>query len=268
MPRPFSLSAAPPYDVAWIRLAQEPLGDQMLSTSRSVLAEPEVPSRSAGNDKQRPVCPRCGTAAEEHQVCLKCDLDLGEQSELPTREAWEHQVLAALEAFGSESTPSRVRWLLPFLAAVALLVGAGWLVTTQGEDQPAGPDQASGADRGDSLGGAALSLSERRCVGDWNGWIAGTSRATTGPARVAGEQDWIGRVSIYKGGSTPELNPGDCVITLVDGSSGAASIFASLQGNYANVSRTAPPLEVKKLERAAQRHPNVAIDASGYLRSP
>jgi hypothetical protein len=54
------------------------------------------------------------------------------------------------------------------------------------------------------------------------------------------------------------------VITVADGSRGA-SIFASVQSEYADVVRSAPRYEAKRLEAAARRDPNAWIDADGHL---
>jgi ribosomal protein L32 len=245
-------------------MARDRLNDRQSSTSGLAAPEAEKPSPSQ-------VCPRCGTAAEEHQLCSKCGLDLFEQPELPTREMWERQVLAALAAFAAEgSAPrSRARQFVLFLAALGLIAGIAWFVIALGGDRVrTNPTRLSGAAPGDLLGGgAATSSAERRCISDWNSWIETGSRASTSPARSAGERGWAARVSVYEGVGASALNPGDCVITLTDGSSRGTSMFASLQGDYANVVQSAPRPELKKLEAAARRDPNAEIDANGHLSS-
>ena len=54
------------------------------------------------------VCPRCGSAAEEHPYCPKCGLHLFEEPELPTREMWERHVLTAAASFAQEAPESDV----------------------------------------------------------------------------------------------------------------------------------------------------------------
>jgi hypothetical protein len=238
-----------------------------------------------------PVCPRCGVPAEEHALCRKCGLKLLEQTRLPTREAWEDQVLAAAASFARTGagvahtaprgdgirSPRRVPSLLPdgtpqfllYLAALALVVGIAWFAVGQtGDGAKTTPTRLSNSPAGDQTvtePRPATTKSQLRCIKDWNSWIDDRSKATNLPLSAARGRKWMARVSVYHGQAMSDLNRGDCLVTLADQASSRTFIFASLQGNYGDVFQAAPPSEVKLLESRARSDPNAAIDIDAHL---
>jgi len=71
------------------------------------------------------VCPRCGSAAEDHEYCLTCGLNLFSCPELPTRAEWDaggRKGLSGPAGTTSTSAPGRK---IPGLAALLSLLIAG-----------------------------------------------------------------------------------------------------------------------------------------------
>ena len=154
-----------------------------------------------------------------------------------------------------------------YLIALGLVVGAAWFAFAPGGDHlkttPTRLDAAT-AVSGRGLG-RAPSQSQLHCIKDWNSWIDSGSKATHLPVRAARDDEWTASVSVYRGQAVSDLNPGDCVITLANRASWRSFIFASVQGNYAEVFRAAPPSELKVLTAKARDVPNAVIDADAHL---
>jgi hypothetical protein len=164
--------------------------------------------RATGAARDR-VCPRCGSAAEQHEYCQTCGLHLFEQAELPTRQQWEQGgqttqqpastrdlglgsgLYAAAGQVGRTGRGASVRQLLIVaLAATTVLGVSAWIffgpVDTPIDIAKEDDTQMTPTDRV-STGGS--DPPEQRCIELWNGSSnARQSAQVVGPyARNAGD---------------------------------------------------------------------------------
>jgi hypothetical protein len=203
------------------------------------------------------VCPRCGTAAED-RACPKCGLSLSGR-QLPTRAAWERQVLTAAQEFGRQRkseverphSSTRLWWVLPAaFSAVAVVVAA--VLASSGDSPTARHTQRLAA-------GANLDV----CAERWN------REKTLRPDYARGVETAYVTLDAE----------GRCVIALPASAatrSGYAT-FVQVQGgpwaSYANY----PPVEetraayakaladAKELERLAGETPNAGLRDTGTI---
>ena len=211
------------------------------------------------------VCPRCGTPAAPDRDCANCGLSLGQQ-QLPTREAWERQVLAAAHEFVQETEPrgarlpSRIWFLLAAIligaiATAALLFSSSDSPTDSRKQQPAA---ASGSVEELSAGNLDI------CTERWNG----DRRILEGGYAKGAETALVIRDA-----------DGRCVIALparAAGRSGFVTFVRVESGNWGSYANNPPVGEglyatdkalarAKGWERTATEAPNAAVRKNGTI---
>lgn len=177
------------------------------------------------------VCPRCGTTAEKHRSCPKCGLPFFEQPELPNRERWEREVLAAAAAFAREEKgslplrrpalswselPNRGKVIVASSVALFLVLGVVWLLGRADWGDGAGTSPESRARA------VERALSEETLQGDFPQLASARNIACQPHAEYRGRESFICNWTLEsgeQGGGTWVLEKGQAVARVSEGGS-------------------------------------------------
>lgn len=229
------------------------------------------------------VCPRCGAAADDHRFCPDCGLNLGAESQLPTRAEWEDSqaekgpdaaVPAAppaspLETPGeAEAVPPRAGGLAglwsraPRDAKIGAVIGLLAVVALVIILATSGGDSSNESSRGNEAGaprGYVGPPPEERCTRLWNSDANSQYRDTAKSIVSLGQQDTSNG---YAAVGFAVDYPDKCLITIVNSATGAG--FQFLEGGYGNEPFSIHQTNTSALPDSAKQW-NATIESDGTL---